>query len=83
MATTENKVINCGNDFYEQFFDKVCKELEDGLSVKVYVDCIGHTRNNIVQEIYKEKLTEKYGAAIKINCDEGGYSYFYIYQLIK
>lgn len=83
MATVENKLVNCGNDFYERFFDEVCRELEAGYSVKVYVDCIGHTRNNTVQEIYKGKLEEKYGDTIKSERENGGYSYSYIYQLAK
>ncbi len=83
MKADNPKLINCGNDFYEQFFDEVCKELEAGRSVKVYVDCIGHTRNNNVQEIYKERLAQKYDGKIKIDCEEGGYSHSYIYQLSK
>ena len=81
MTSDNLKAINCGNDFYESFFNKVCNELESGNPVKVYVDCIGHTRNNNVQDTYKEKLIQKYEDRIKIDCEEGGYSYSYIYQL--
>ena len=80
-----NNIIttNCGNDFYDSFFNKVCNELESGNSVKIYIDCIGHTRNNNVQEIYKEKLIQKYEKKLEIECEEGGYSYSYIYSLCK
>ncbi len=83
MAAENVKSVNCGNDFYQRFFEDVCSLLDSGSVVKVYVDCIGHTRNNTVQEIYKEKLDEKYGSKLKAECEQGGYSYSYAYQLVK
>lgn len=79
---TENKMlVNCGNDFYPTFFEKLCLALEEGNTAEVYVDCIGHTRNNVVQEIYKEKLLEKYGSALLVQRNEGAYSNSYNYRL--
>lgn len=83
MAAIDYKLVNCGNDFYEHLFSKVCSELEAGHKIKVYVDCIGHTRNNTVQEVYKEKIEEKYKDTVKVESENGGYSYTYTYQLIK
>lgn len=81
MNKDNAKLINCGNDFYPAFFTNLCDALEDGCVVNAHIDCIGHTRNNTVQEIYKEKLIEKYGD--KLVCvDSGGeYSYSYFYEL--
>lgn len=82
MDTQNAQHINCGNDFYPVFFDKLCEVLEKGHAAKVYIDCIGHTRNNMTQEAYKDKLTEKYGTSLIVEKSEGAFSYSYCYQLI-
>lgn len=81
MDMENKKLVNCGNDFYPMFFDNLCSALEKGQTVEVYVDCIGHTRNNWVQEVYKEKLVEKYGAKLLIQRCVGAYSTTYRYCL--
>ncbi len=74
-----SKIVNCWNDFYEERFDAICKELELGEHVKAIVDCIGHTRNNMVQNIYKEALEKTYGDRLLINaiCSDSCFSYEY------
>lgn len=79
----KEKLINCGNDYYEKYFNEVCEALEQGETVKVYIDCIGHTRNNMSQEAYKRALTNKYGERLTVKLDEGAYSYSYIYTLAE
>lgn len=74
-------LINCGNYFNKSSFEKVCKELEKGETVEIYVDCVGHTRNNHEQETYREELTKKYGKKLVITENKGSYSYSYIYKL--
>lgn len=73
--------INGGNSFHEKAFNDICKELEQGESVKVFIDCIGHTRNNDEQEAYKEALVKKYGDRLAVKCSEGVCSYNYSYKL--
>jgi hypothetical protein len=73
--------INCGNDFYQDKFVIVCERLEEGLLVDVYIDCIGHTRNNMTQEHYKKKLIEKYGDRLEVIYHDGVCSYSYSYKL--
>lgn len=75
------KTINGGNYFHEKAFNEICEALEKGEAVEVYIDSIGHTRNNNEQEIYKETLQKKYGSQLKIDKNEGAYSYSYSYQL--
>lgn len=75
------KTINGGNYFHEKAFNEICEALERAEAVQVYIDCIGHTRNNNEQEIYKDALIEKYADRLKIDKAEGGYSYSYIYSL--
>lgn len=75
--------INCGNDFYESRFNQVCEALEQGETVSVYIDCIGHTRNNMTQEIYKDSLQAKYGEKLNVEHSNGAYSYHYTYRLLK
>ena len=74
-------LINGGNYFHEKAFNEICEALESAKSVQVYIDCIGHTRNNNEQEIYKEALIEKYADRLKIDKTDGGYSYSYSYCL--
>ncbi len=81
MRTEDAKLINCGNDFYPTFFENLCKALEEGCVVSAYVDCIGHTRNNRVQEVYREKLIEKYGEKLSYKNSGGEFSYSYYYEL--
>ena len=73
--------VNCGNSFYEDKFEKVCEELEKGELVDIYIDCIGHTRNNMTQEVYKKALVTKYGDKLEVIFHEGVCSYSYSYKL--
>lgn len=75
------KTINGGNYFHEKAFNEICKTLERGEAVQVYIDCIGHTRNNNEQEAYKEALENKYGDKLQTTEHGGAYSYSYSYQL--
>ena len=75
------KLINGDNYFNEVSFNNACKELEQGGNITIYIDCIGHTRNNNEQETYKEALTQKYGDNLSIKKETGSYSYSYNYKL--
>lgn len=75
------KTINGGNYFHDKAFNEICEALEKMQVVSVYIDSIGHTRNNNEQEVYKEKLIEKYLDRLKVDKIEGGYSYHYEYAL--
>ena len=77
----EKRCVNCGKSFYEIFFKTVCEELENGFEVSVYIDCIGHTRNNMGQEAYKAALVEKYGDKLEVIYHDGICSYSYSYKL--
>ena len=76
------KTINGGNYFHDKAFNEICEALEKGEVVQVYIDCIGHTRNNNEQEIYKEELTKKYQNRLQVDKSEGAYSYSYSYNLV-
>ena len=75
------KLINGGNYFNEVSFNKACEALEQGRTIEMYIDVIGHTRNNIVQEEYEEALIEKYGSRLSIEKETGSFSYSYSYRL--
>lgn len=79
----EAKFINCGNDFYTEYFDKVCEALEQGEAVHIYIDCIGHTRNNWAQDSYKKALLEKYGERLTVTTEYGAYCYSHNYTLAQ
>ena len=75
------KLVNCRNYFNQKSFDEVCNELEKGEKVQVYIDVIGHTRNNMEQEIYREELEKKYGDRLIVEQSSGWCSYYYMYEL--
>ncbi len=75
------KIINGQNYFNEKSFNEICEALEKAGTVQVYIDSIGHARNNNEQEAYKEALIEKYADRLKVDKIDGGYSYSYVYSL--
>ncbi len=77
MKTT----INGQNYFNEKSFNEICEALEKIQVVQVYIDCIGHTRNNNEQEAYREALEKKYQDRLKVDRIDGGHSYHYEYTL--
>lgn len=74
-------LVSGGNYFYEKYFDKMCELLEQGETIEVYIDCVGHTRNNREQNNYKEALQNKYGDKLIVNCNNGAYSISYSFKL--
>lgn len=79
----EKKTIcfDVGNDFYQDKLEELKQELEKGCSVNVYVDCIGHSRNNYTQEAYKDALVKHYGNKLQVQYNSGVCSYDYTYEL--
>ena len=75
------KVVNGQNCFNNKSLVEICEALEAAQTVKVLIDCIGHTRNNDEQEAYKEALLKKYADRLKFEKIDGGYSYYYTYCL--
>lgn len=75
------RTINGQNYFNERSFNEACEALEKMESISIYVDCIGHTRNNNEQEAYREALEKKYGDRLKVEKSDGAYSYSYSYGL--
>lgn len=74
-------MVNGSNDYNDSSFNEMCEKLENGETISVYIDCIGHTRNNMVQEEYREKLVEKYGERLTVINSEGWISYHYEYKI--
>lgn len=75
------KCVNGGNYFIKEKFEVMCQELEKGEFIDIYIDCIGHTRNNMTQEQYKEALIKKYGDKLEVFYNDGVCSYSYSYKL--
>lgn len=69
------------NDFYNDKFEALKKELDNGHRVEVSVDCIGHTRNNMTQEAYRQALIDYYGDKLEVQYNDGVCSYSYTYEL--
>lgn len=59
--------ISLKNDYYEDVFERICEELENGKSVEVGAACIGHSRAQMVETIYHNKLVKKYGVRLQVN----------------
>lgn len=68
--------VDCGNHFTKSAFENFCKVLEEKGTACVYIDCIGHSRNNYEQEMYKTFLEEKYGDRLVVERETGLGSYY-------
>lgn len=75
------KFMNGRNYFNEENFKEMCEALESGETIHVYIDCIGHTRNNYEQEQYKKHFEEKYGDKLKVKYNSPDHCYSYDYCL--
>lgn len=64
------KTINVTNDYCQERFEVLCEELEKGERVHIYVDCIGHTRSEWVEDEYVTELKKKYSEKLH---KEGSY----------
>ena len=76
-----SKSINGTNDFDKEAFEIGCQELENGALIHFNIECIGHTRNNMVQEEYEAKLKEKYGDKLDVIFWQGLYSHTWHFKL--
>lgn len=77
--------VSGSNYFNEEDLNKMIELLEQGETIRVGIDCIGHTRNNMEQEAYKEALIRNFAGEkeLEIKLLEGVCSYSYEYKLRK
>ena len=73
--------VSGSNCFQEKYLNKMIELLDAGKRIKVGIDCIGHTRNNMEQENYREALEKHYGNKLEVIYNDGWCSYGYDYQL--
>jgi len=74
-------LINGKNYFNQNSFTEMCEVLEAGQVLEVYIDCIGHSRNNYEQENYRKSLQQKYSDRLEYEVLQGNWSHSYIYRL--
>lgn len=77
----EKVYVSGSNYFNEADLQEMIKELDNGKIVEVGIDCIGHTRNNMEQDNYKEALRKHYGIRLVYQCTIGVCTYSYSYWL--
>lgn len=77
----ERTFVSGSNYFNTKDLDQMKKLLEEGKTISVGIDCIGHTRNNMEQENYKEALMEFYKDRLEVIYEPGVCSYGYSYKL--
>lgn len=63
-------LINCTNYFNEVGCERLSEALEGGETIKIHIDCIGHTRTYYETETYVEWLAKKYGKRLIIDTNE-------------
>lgn len=73
--------VSGSNYFNNEDLNNMIKLLDERKTIEVGISCIGHTRNNMEQEHYKNALEEHYGNELEVMLDEGAYSYSYKYRL--
>ena len=78
----EKVFVDGGRTFNENSFNESIKLLDQGKTIWIGIDCLGHGHNNACQEHYKRELEQHYGDKLKYSC-KGCYSYSYTYWLEK
>lgn len=61
------KLINGQNYFNEGSLQEMIDELENGTTIGIYIDCIGHTRTAYETSCYVKALKEKFGDKLVID----------------
>lgn len=72
----ETELINCTNYFNEVGCKRLSKALEGGKSVRIYIDCIGHTATQRETLNYIEWMRETYGDKLVEDVEHGEIIYF-------
>jgi hypothetical protein len=54
-------IVNGQNYFNEISFNEMVKKLQDGETIAIYIDCIGHARTSYETAAYVEALKQKFG----------------------
>lgn len=72
------KLVNVKNDFISERFEALCEELEKGEVVRIYVDCIGHTRKEWVEADYAKALRQKYGDRLQVDESDRWSTHYYL-----
>ena len=76
------KAYVCNDRFNPQdSLNQMIKKLDEGKTLLVGTDSLGHGDNNAWQESIKRKLEEHYGSNLKVVSKTGIYSYSYTYKL--
>ena len=81
LKNTKRQLINGKNYLNMKSLTEMSKALNEGKTIEVYIDCIGHSRNNYEQENYRKALQKIYGENLECEVLEGNYSYSYMYRL--
>lgn len=81
---TNNIVFVNGGRFYDKSrLQKIIKLLDMGYIVQIGISCIGHTRNVLESENYKEALLLHYGKKLKYDLYYGCYNYSLINENVN
>ena len=74
---TKEIIYISGGHFYDKSrLKKMIDLLDLGYAIRVGISCIGHTRNIIESENYKEALLLHYGKRLRFEMFYGCYSYW-------
>ena len=76
----ESILVDVWNDFYPSRFEHLKKVLEQGNVVRIYVNCIGHTRSYWTERDYADRLRKHYGDRLVITGEPGHYGTTYRLQ---
>lgn len=58
--------VNCTNYFNDVGKQRLAEALQDGKTVSIYIDCIGHTRSAYETREYIKWLHDYYGARLEV-----------------
>ena len=69
-----SKLVNGKNYFNEESLKEMCERLETGETIGIYIDCIGHARNQMETAAYVRALKDKYGDKLIVDTESNWYT---------
>lgn len=77
----ERTYVSGSSSFNNESLEQMKSLLKQGKEIYVGIACLGHTKNNMEQEAYKQALTEYFGDNLIAELSNGLCSYSYSYHL--
>lgn len=77
----KSTLVNCKNYFNEESLQELKDRLLRGEKVRIYIDCIGHTRNHYETINYEKALKEAFGDNLVMDRESSFDTIYYLKEV--